>query len=733
MTLAAVVVNALLLTLLQFDGAHDWADIPWPAKVDGWKNGLYQLGKVIAQGTSAALVTIMALNMNFMPPGSKNWRWRALLSSFGVLLLNGGVITQLDVSLKSIFTEDEKRSWDSDSAHLLLLLSSVFITLILDYYHVRLFGCCECGCCSCCCSSRVPTVLRSQDPSLEGDGHKKTSEHESGVHTGDRAPGTVVMQYNLGAGESMGSAPHSGYAGDKPGAEIHISAGVEQGGRSDPQGPISGHVPGEALPSTQPRAQASVESKMMMKRWDTRVLVERWESHVETKAKPKLERKKAKVGKDQATGLASLLRPVHMWRALARHLRRSWNAVKEEQGRFRYSVWVKVAVVTSLLLQVYFCIKTVEFWYEAVGKWKTFKFSVDTALDNVSGVVSDFSSVIDQRIAAAGGIVGASGSIISSELNSTADSIMVAADETPGDGLQAVSVGGMVFFFRGGTIESIFRYVTTLLPKLQVVIFIGYPLALPIGFWTVYVVLAQHKRLFLCLESEVELQQGGSSEDHSPARETWLGIERRYPIGGAVFFFGVLTSTAVIQIQIFGFLLSLVLGILANLANFDVLMDAIGPWLMALLGALLLNRLAIVLLGNMLLSDGLRIARPFWFFIYMFVFSMVHLVLGIFHAVVRIVMLVLTTLLILNRLDFTPFAALKQFDGGHNAFMCMLILAQVIQKDKQALKGDSGRKDIGSEEDSGVSAEAGALDGEGKGQSSRNDTTRASSRQRQPV
>ncbi|CAD7704670.1 unnamed protein product [Ostreobium quekettii] len=694
MTAGAVVVNALMLTVLQFDGADTWALIPKLEDVDGWRRRVYKLGEIIAQGLVTAVITAAALNMNFMPPGSNNWKWRALVSSIGLCMLNFSVFFQLLESVDVMFERHHERSWSSDSAHLLLVVAAAAMILVVDFYHTKLFGCFECGCCSCCCGNRVPKVLRDRTRSRDSRRAGSQNEAESAEGMESLGPSMHEMHYRDTHGsEGQASTSQGGNAEAAAGNEHQDNEDGMPGDESKARAWVVQQPSGDVGPGVDPVGRGRA-----MTRWETRVLVERWQGQVRTELSPRLSRKKAEVGRgdEHRTGLAFVVHcltsgPTLIRKAIVRNLRYSWNVIKEEEGKFHYSVWMKVAVLTSLLLQVYFCIKTLEFWYEAVNDWKTFEFSVTSALDNVSETVTKLSQVVNQRAAAISGVGGRGGAEsegLAEGLNDSANGTVARVDQAvlPALGLEAVSIGETVFLFSGGFVADAVKYISTLLPKWQATIFIGYPFALLIGFRSVHVVLAQYKRMFLYLAREVELQREAAGNGGPTANETWVGIEKKYPIGGAIFFFGVLTSTAVIQMEIFGLLISLLLAILSNLSNFDLFLDVAGFWLLALLGVLVINRLIVVLLGNWLFSDGLRVHYPQLFFLYMFVFSMVHLVLGVLHAVVRLVFLLLTTVLVLNRLDFTPFAKFKNLDGGHNAFMSMLVLARVIQENKRGLK-----------------------------------------------
>eukprot|EP00803_Ostreobium_quekettii_P003142 evm.model.scf_1528.1 EVM.evm.TU.scf_1528.1 scf_1528:11768-14084(+) len=671
------------LTLLQFDGSQEWSLISWDDEFDGWQGALYNIFRLLMQGMLMAIITFVMLNMNFMPPGSRCWRPRAIFSSIGLLVLNFAVYSQMVASVLYPFYWIEDTPWDSVPANIVVSFAAVVAVCVVDVYYIKLFGCLAgCFCFPWLCGRCMPEALKEdQNVSNEGGDSGQGVPSTAGVCQAPVAEKVIREVSCAPEGDSGTSSGATKWCAETQGpqgavAEVNGSgAGLMAGGRRDEEFLRGGYPRADTL------AVARIEPRSAMKRWDTHVLVDRWEDSIKTKARAKLKRKMGKRRNrerlaDSGTramlrlpSLESISNVRKIWGGLLWRLREAWNAVREEEGKFRYSVWVKTAAFTSLVVQVYFCIKTVEWWYEAVNEWKSFEFAVSSAIRDVADAAAEVQEAL----------------VANSTANGNDTMLTTGNAEVDAFGLRAVSVGGMVFLFTGDTIGNIVKYVNTLIPKWRTCIFIGYPLSLPVGVWTLYVVLVQHKKLFLCLGREVELQGQQENGNHGPevsAEGPWLGVEKKYPIGGAVYFFGVLTSTAVIQIQLFGFLFSLVLAVLANLPNIYTLVQAIGFWVLALLAAVIFNRLVVVLLGNWLFSDGLHIHHPQLFFLYMFIFSMIHLVLGVFHAIVRLALLLLTTLLVLNRLDVTPFTTLRALDGGHNAFMSMLVLAQVIQKNK---------------------------------------------------
>ena len=695
--------------------------------MEGWRSGLFALAVITVLAGVAAVFTFLALYLNFRPPGSRHWRLWTLISSVALFLFNIMAFAQWFTGMATTIKGEGSEKWDSTPAHLLLSWAIVVACLLVDMYYIHLFGCCGCCCVCCwCCGTSSLTHLIGHK-TAEGSLNKKSrgavcsveeraASQDLGKNQGAAEDHLGVMDWT-GEPETVSSGSNGAKAACSHDLGLTHNPGIQETTSEVATISVGNHRPADnVVVAAEPKHATRNHPKAAMKRWDTSKLAERWNDRATTKVAPTLRRQRASKG-DRGCAwsfagviqkLASIADPIVAWRVCSRRLQEAWNAVKEEEGRFHYSVWVKAAVLTSLFFQLYTCIKTVEFWWHGTQDWGVFTLAANVGLERGSEFIAQVSGDIRGRLldfadaqnlteaADAANVVGTLEYNLTRAVNETVQELFgldaggVPIDPRELSGLEGLTVAGNVFLYSADRVNKIIKYVDSLIPLLQWSIFFGYPVGTLTGFWTLYAVMAQHKKMFLSLGYEVDLQAQHRTVGGFNEPDNWLGVAEKYPVGGAVFFFGVLTSTAVIQLHIFGFFFSLIIAFIANIKNIGFLWDVFGFWIVALLAVIIFNRLVVVVLGNKLLSDGFRVSHPQLFFLYMFVFSMTHLVFGIFHSVVRLVFLLLTTLFVLNRLDISLFSIMKHLDGGHNAFMSMLVLAQVIQKNKVD-KGGSSR------------------------------------------
>lgn len=236
-----------------------------------------------------------------------------------------------------------------------------------------------------------------------------------------------------------------------------------------------------------------------------------------------------------------------------------------------------------------------------------------------------------------------------------------------------------------GTIYDAPKYLSSFTKVLNRTIPTGLAIGTLIGLFAVYTVLASHKKMSIQFSEEIALHSRSGQED----KDSWFGIEAKYPIGNAVYFLGVMTSTAWAQQLIFGFLISLMIALIFDVRGYGYFLNLCGYKLMFVLATVAINQFIVKVFGNKFLTDGFHIKRVHFFFMYMCTFSMMHFVLGIYYAAFRIVGMIVTSLFVIARLDMTIFSHGKTFDNGHNAFMSMLVFTHVIQKNKQHTKPES--------------------------------------------
>lgn len=364
---------------------------------------------------------------------------------------------------------------------------------------------------------------------------------------------------------------------------------------------------------------------------------------------------------------------------LKESLFRIWKHVREED-KFQYSVWVIAAVVVSVVLLFKNMRTSIEFLQKIAYD---IQIAAQDTLEAERRQVDSVSKLTNPLEKARALIDNAEE--VFSELLATGNLSEYRPD--------VVEIVHQLAEFKNLTVVNVTSWldsITTILDQnvglnfaaspayfseyckvMKGTIVVGFLIGTAIGLHAVYTVLAAHKKTSLQLLREMK---------RSDDRGSGFGIEDKYPIGKAVFFLGVLVSTALVQQTIFGVILSALLGIIFTYRGYSAFMQFGGYWLLALVITILVNQLIIRFVGNKRLSDGYRVKRPTGFLLYMCLFSMLHFVLGIYYAIFRLILLLFTTLFILSRLDVTIFTTGKRFDNGHNAFMATLLLTRVIQQ-----------------------------------------------------
>lgn len=244
---------------------------------------------------------------------------------------------------------------------------------------------------------------------------------------------------------------------------------------------------------------------------------------------------------------------------------------------------------------------------------------------------------------------------LSSDLNET---------RTPTDVFHDHAIGKTVYL-----LDAMLRHV-------RYTIWIGWIVGLVVGIYSLLSVLGQYKRLSLAIRSglfkdlnipqslkvskdqEVNIQRAKSVIMESQ----WAKLIELYPMGFSVFFFGILVSTAVIQLFVFGSAISLLLAFLVSIFDHRVF-TILRPFL-AMLIAFLITWAINGPIAQRVISEGILVKRyhiyhEFTFLMFLLVYTALHLVLGVFIALFRLLWVLLTTIASLNRLDKNLFPLLK--------------------------------------------------------------------------
>ncbi|GIL92886.1 hypothetical protein Vretifemale_20370 [Volvox reticuliferus] len=185
---------------------------------------------------------------------------------------------------------------------------------------------------------------------------------------------------------------------------------------------------------------------------------------------------------------------------------------------------------------------------------------------------------------------------------------------------------------------------------------------------------------------DVLLQGGEESLLVTRAREAKISV--------VVFFFGVLMSTAVIQLYMVGVLLSVILAVLTHPWTWHYLMPKIWLYIVAIAAVFILNKYVLIgYVGDTFLSDGDHIYRPAAWLAFIFIMSITNLVIGLLLAVYRIVLLLLTSVLALGKLEVTIFTFFSGLDLAHTSFLAGLHMHEAMSNfhDPIYLPGPRGR------------------------------------------
>lgn len=377
-------------------------------------------------------------------------------------------------------------------------------------------------------------------------------------------------------------------------------------------------------------------------------------------------------------------------------LHQLWVNVREEGNDFNYSVWMITAAFVSVVLLVVGMLISIE-WFQSLALKVQLdaenalriqsreertephangpRHSALAAVNNAEQFLSELlaNDILPERKAEVLQIAQqlAGLKIIPLSEATWLESLTKILDEQTGLNLAAAP-----------------QYFVDYCKVLRITSVVGFVISTVVGLHAVYVNLATHKSMGMQLTKELRSYQGGHGS----------GIEDMYPIGKAVYLLGVMTSTALAQQAILGGLISLLLGVVFNYKGYSAFMHFCGYWLLVVILTIVFNRLIVLFVGNRLHSDGFRIKNPRGFLFYMCIFSMLHFVLGVYYAAIRISWLLITTIFTISRLDITLFSSGRKLDNGHNAYMATLLLTGVIHGNIRQMRSDTEDSEVSSED-----------------------------------
>ena len=251
-------------------------------------------------------------------------------------------------------------------------------------------------------------------------------------------------------------------------------------------------------------------------------------------------------------------------------------ALREEPGRFRYAVWIKAAFLTSVIVLIYNCIRTMSIVHRLSDRYVENRDKFNSNVDGFDVFLKD-----------------------SGWLNGI-DSI----DET-------VAI-------------KLYLLLDAVLMDVKTTALVGYCLGAAVGLWSLTAVLMQYKRMSLSISEGLRAFRGEAASAQQQVESPWATFQKKYPILGACIFLAILSSTAVIQLHIIGILISVLIGLIVNYSKSQVLLDLFGYYVLAFILLIAIDIVIKQFLTKWLVSpDGARIRHPRWFNFFLLVLSMV--------------------------------------------------------------------------------------------------------------
>ena len=252
-------------------------------------------------------------------------------------------------------------------------------------------------------------------------------------------------------------------------------------------------------------------------------------------------------------------------------------------------------------------------------------------------------------------------------------------------------------FFQSFTGDMVYLF-DVYMRNLEWSVWVGFAVGFLFGIWTLLSVMGQYKRLSLAIRSglftdfDIERQR-----ELSRTKSQKMGLLRRvdsvitthsfakvivhYPMSTSIFFSGMLISTAILQLVVFGGLVASIFSLIAAMTD-DHVFEFVKPALWTLLAFsvtwMVNGPIATFVLGEGLLVSRFHVIHEIAFFMFLLVFTSVHLVVGIFLAFFRMLWVLLTSLVTINRLDKNLFTIYKERDIGHKSFMALVLMQHVF-------------------------------------------------------
>lgn len=372
---------------------------------------------------------------------------------------------------------------------------------------------------------------------------------------------------------------------------------------------------------------------------------------------------------------------------------RLWDSVKEDED-FQHSSWVNAAVITSILLLVYFGLTLVQGFHgfykdlylphrncakenEQVTDFflRTIGFSdTQNGEMQVTGPVPQTAGFFQEALfdfeeeerEGSIEIPSCARHMVSSTVNGSPNDVpkaIYAALVAYEKDRQDQESRSPVKVFQRSSIGSILYVLDVLMSNMDWAVWVGLCAGIAVGIFSLLGVFAQYKRVSFAIRSGdfeklpadiKQMIEGLDDASLLQQHQKWDRLFSAYPMSLSVFFFGMLVSTAVVQLAVFGLLVSLIFAGSVSLLDSEVY-RILKPFMAFLIAFLLTwflhGFLATRFVGDAWLLDGDSVVHEMGFLLFLLVYTALHLVLGIFLAIVRLLILMLMAFSRINRLD----------------------------------------------------------------------------------
>jgi len=210
---------------------------------------------------------------------------------------------------------------------------------------------------------------------------------------------------------------------------------------------------------------------------------------------------------------------------------------------------------------------------------------------------------------------------------------------------------------------------------------VGYSCGLCAGLYALVLTLAKYKKLVKQIRRHELCRLFGTGKE--AAVDSMVisaeGIRSRTHLLSSVFFAGIVVSTAFIQLQVFGVLITGIIAVFGYRPFWTDVATRFWGYAASIVFVLLMNGLVMRGLIGRRVTDGRSIITARGWVAYYMIFSFAQIAFGLLLAIVRIVMLLITSVFAMNRLDINLFTTGQRFDNGYNSFMGMVAMVQAMQ------------------------------------------------------